>query len=187
MYVCSLLGSCLDTPRSDLSGISSYKPPGASNTAQEPQKPPEFLKSPLHIPFIFLLHSLTFGRWRKTVPRGDSSVSVRRIRTKLGGFFPGGSRTCFWNSVREKHNRKSRRKKIRISRWGDIPFKGLYRKSVVSVLHDRWTHGSSRAPLPSVKVSDLNSFRGTGKRRKDMCLKKTSLRKTCIRVYALKV
>ena len=37
-------------------------------------------------------------------------------------------------------------------------------KSVESVLDDLWTHGSGRVPLPSDRVSDLNSFRNTRKR-----------------------
>ena len=32
----------------------------------------------------------------------------------------------------------------------------LYRKSVVAIVHDLWTHGGSRPPLPSAKVVDLN-------------------------------
>ena len=35
------------------------------------------------------------------------------------------------------------------------------RKSVDSILHDLWIHGSTRFPLPSDKVSDLKSFRET--------------------------
>ena len=44
-----------------------------------------------------------------------------------------------------------------------FPLNGLCRTSVVSVLHDLWTHGSSRVPPPSDRVSDLRSFRETRK------------------------
>ena len=41
--------------------------------------------------------------------------------------------------------------------------KELCRKSIVSVVQDLWRNGSSKVPLPSYKVSDLNSLRGTRK------------------------